>query len=400
MKKVSGFGSLAAFGRVRPEDYRNHLKMVSSANKGVKYPQFHAVISARDASYSGNDLTAIAEKWLGGMGYGEQPYLVIYHHDTDNPHVHIVSTRVSKQGKKIRDSFENIRAIQELNKVLGIDEKHTASADLEKALNYQFGTRAQFRLILEVAGYTLKEVEDKIELIKFGKKLDEVTWAAVDEKLNSYDSVPDRKNQLKALFHKYAALYATEIISERGAYTSKFAVALRDKFGIDLVFHASGDKPPYGYSVIDHAGKTVFKGSEIMPLKQMLNAKVEPQIREEGWQTAERVNQQRVDYYAAMLKAILHNYPDVIQGLSHQGWMILRSPNGFSLYDPSSNTAVNTNDLLSSEEQRQLRDAMEQYTESLAIPGISVLNLTDDADDEAIHGRNRRRKHKARTNTR
>jgi type IV secretory pathway VirD2 relaxase len=51
------------------------------------------------------DLVAIADQYMQGMGYGRQPYAVYQHHDTEHPHVHIVSVRVDEIGKKIPDSF-------------------------------------------------------------------------------------------------------------------------------------------------------------------------------------------------------------------------------------------------------------------------------------------------------
>ena len=44
---------------------------------------------------------------------------------------------------------------------------------------------------------------------------------------------------------------------------------MHEKFGIDLVFHGSKDKP-YGYTIIDHKTKTVFKGSEVLKLSELL----------------------------------------------------------------------------------------------------------------------------------
>ena len=44
---------------------------------------------------------------------------------------------------------------------------------------------------------------------------------------------------------------------------------MKEKFGIDLVFHGSKDKP-YGYTIIDHQTKTVFKGGNVWKLSELL----------------------------------------------------------------------------------------------------------------------------------
>src|SRR5690606_29651000 len=93
LMKVQNFGALQALNLLRPQDYRNYLEAISARNSRIKYPQFHVVISAKGRSHSKEELTITAEQWLKGMGYGEQPYLLIFHKDTSNNHIHIVSTR-------------------------------------------------------------------------------------------------------------------------------------------------------------------------------------------------------------------------------------------------------------------------------------------------------------------
>ena len=133
LMKTVNFGPLQGLGQLKPQDYKNYLQMISSTNKGVKKPQFHVAISCAGREYDKHQLTEIAEQWLKLMGYGDQPYLIIFHKDTNNHHVHIVSTRVSHSGKKISDKYEKIRGQQQMQVVLGIDTKHNAVADAEKA---------------------------------------------------------------------------------------------------------------------------------------------------------------------------------------------------------------------------------------------------------------------------
>ena len=58
---VKNFSALQGLINLRPEDYKNYLKMVSSTNKAVKKPQFHVAISAEGRSYDKNQLPRIAE---------------------------------------------------------------------------------------------------------------------------------------------------------------------------------------------------------------------------------------------------------------------------------------------------------------------------------------------------
>ncbi len=62
------------------EEVRNYFKSISKSEK-VKKPQFHAVISTKFQQHSKEELTKVAEDFMQEMGYGNQPYLVVFHND-------------------------------------------------------------------------------------------------------------------------------------------------------------------------------------------------------------------------------------------------------------------------------------------------------------------------------
>jgi len=422
LMKVSGFGVLNALGELKPEDYKNHLKAVSAQNKRVSFPQFHAVISTKGREHDKYALTEIATEWLNKMGYGDQPYLIIFHSDTLNNHVHIVTTRIDREGKKISSAFEKVRGSQHLNNILGLDEKHSAKQDIAKALSYSFATQAQFRMILESQGYVLREADGKLDVMKFGVQQGEVSIAAIEQRMLKQDHAA-RIKQLKAIVHKYAAQYDTTLVPNHialpGAYakitkgfTSDFSGWLAKNLGLELVYHASGDKPPYGYTIIDHATKMVLKGGEVMALKDLLSMPVGKQYFDEKAHTekiiAEKLQQldeANKQYYAAILKAALYNYPDLVQGLQHQGLTIIHQGDTYTLNDPGAHAFMDIGDLLEDGEYRYLVQCYSQWAESdngferqpAYVPGVYI---APDIDDEAIHGPTRRRKKKARTNQR
>ena len=349
---VRNFGPLQAMDQARQGDYKNYLQMLWARNIRVKQPQFHAVISAKGKSHTKEELAAIAGKWMAGMSYEKQPYLIFFHKDTDDNHVHIVSTRIDRDGKKISSEYEHVRAIGTMNRIMGLDEKEA----IEKATSYKFSTIAQFKMILESQGYILRGND----VIKFGKKLAEIDY----EKLKFSEPDKHRIAQLKAIFHKYAKQYSTALKKDRDKFSSVFAEHLRHKMGVVLVFHAKDDKPPYGYSIIDHAGKNVFKGSEVMPLKELLNITATETPEKEI-----NTNSETHAYYAALINAAKTNFGDFEQGLHEQGLELGKQGQTFVVYDREINT----------------------YT---AIPGI---HITNDVDDEKTYGRKRNKKAKARS---
>lgn len=418
LMKVSGFGALQALSELRPEDYKNALKAVSALNNGVKSPQFHVAISAPGKTHDRYQLTAIAEEWLKLMGYADQPYLIVFHQDTANNHVHIVSTRITKEGKTINRDFEHIRGIKNLNKVMGLDEKQDVKTHIAKSLAYRFSTMAQFKMIMENQGYVLKEDSGVLNVIKFGTKLDNITIADITERLDKDKPDVKRTAQIRAILNKYANVYDSSLKPETiplpgrygkptGAYTSELAAYLKEKHGLVLIFHASENKPPYGYSLIDNAGKAVYKGSEILSLKELLSIEAQPihDQQPEMPKDLDYVDQLKLDYYSALLKAVLYNYPDIRQGLHHQGLDIRYSGCELKLVDFSANTSVQVRDLLNEKDYEYLQKELAQMQEitgeiqqqHIALPSI---NLASDVDDEAIHGMRRHRKKKARTNLR
>jgi hypothetical protein len=242
LMKTANFGPLDAMANLRPQDYINYFQLVSAQNKRIGNPQFHAVLSAKGKSYTKEELTKAAEAWLTLMGYGTQPYLIVFHKDTENNHVHIVSTRVGRDGKKFNSAYEHVRSFNNLNQVLGYDH----------ALQYKFSTRAQFYLLIERAGFLGKDYdEEKLQL-----------------KIDQFQPNKERASALKQLF------IALKDVPNLGG-------VLKNEYGIELVFHGSEGKKPYGYTIIDHDTHQVFKGSEVLNLKY-LNQEAVYQMTSDG----------------------------------------------------------------------------------------------------------------------
>lgn len=250
---------------VSKTDYVNYLKMISSLNPRVDKKQFHAIISTQGQSHSPEELKEIAVQYLEHMGYGENPYLIYSHSDTPNNHVHIVTCRVNKKGEKIDDSYERVRSQKVMQEILAQNPQETLKAVLKDVLSYQCATLAQYKLLLERHGYRVQDNTDTLKIIKHGILQQVIPKEIFTQNLQNQPSAAwkARTRQLKAIFKKYKSGMDTD-------YFIKFA---RQKFGIDIILHQQkGHDAPYGYTIIDHKQKFVFKGSQVMPLERLLDS--------------------------------------------------------------------------------------------------------------------------------
>lgn len=286
------------------QQVRNYLRAISIGNKKVQKPQFHAMISTKFQRHSKEELTKVAASFMDEMKYGEQPFIVVFHKDTDNNHVHIVSTRVDKQsGKKINDSYEKLKAqkalAQVMERIFGVNEEEK----LNKLLSYKISSLAQLETLLSRNGYKIGKNtndENSLTILKNGVVQRKISGDQIVFDNSKNDS---RSRQIKAILSKYKALYSNkvfrvednrknesvlqEVIPKRGSdsklkieFESELQKKLKDVFGIDMVFHQvdeksqnkeklEGGRRPFGYTLIDHKTQKVYKGSDILKMNEL-----------------------------------------------------------------------------------------------------------------------------------
>ncbi len=273
--------------------------------------QFHVSASVKGRVMSAEELTDFARQLMVGMGYARQPYFVYYHHDTENNHIHILSTRIQPNGFPISD-HQDIRRLNECaNRILASD----IDKDIAHIFSYDYETEGQFSNIIRSHGYKIGKVEDGYRLFKNGGDAGHIADNDILRHL-SKDSQrrKDRAKQLKAIIKKYKAEIAEgkyqslnnpevsksqkkkpklpkvnpdikkildsdakPLSEERQQQIQQLLDILKTSFGIDIYFQKDKNGQVRGYGIVDHAEKIAFDGSKVMKLSELTDFTQKPE---------------------------------------------------------------------------------------------------------------------------
>ena len=274
------------------EAVRNYLKSISK-NEKVKKPQFHAVISTKFQQHSKEELTKVAEDFMQEMGYGNQPFIVVFHNDTENNHVHIVSTRVNKStGKKLNDSYEKLKAQKAMINIKERIYDKSNEEIINNLLNYKMSSLKQLEILMERNGFKLvknKNDENALDILKNGVREKTIYG---NQLIFSNPKNDNRAKQIKAILNKYKEVYSNKVFKVEDRrylekmlpeekqkenwkpkieFESELQKKLRDVFGIDVIFHHKDELHPFGYTLIDHKTETIYKGSDILKMNDLFD---------------------------------------------------------------------------------------------------------------------------------
>lgn len=272
------------------EGVRNYLKSISK-NEKVKKPQFHAVISTKFQQHNKEELAKVAEDFMQEMGYGNQPFIVVFHNDTENNHVHIVSTRVDKStGKKLNDSYEKLKAQKSLIEIKERIYGKNNEDIINKLLSYNISSLKQLEILMEKNGFKLvnnKNDENALDILKNGVREKTINGNQLNFSNPKNDN---RAKQIKAILNKYKEVYSNKVFKVEDRrylekmlpeekqkenwkpkieFESELQKKLKEVFGIDVVFHHKDELHPFGYTLIDHKTETIYKGSEILKMNDL-----------------------------------------------------------------------------------------------------------------------------------
>ncbi len=175
-------------------------------------------------------LIEIASVYMHKIGFSEQPYLVYQHLDSGHPHVHIVTTNIQKDGKRISihnmGRNESAKARREIEMAFGLvrAEDQKKQSDDIKPVNVQ--------RVLYGKSLTKRAITNVLDAILPHYKY--ASLAELNAVLKLYNITADRGKENGIIFRKNGLVY--RVLNEKG-----------NKIGVPIKASSIYNKPTLAY---------------------------------------------------------------------------------------------------------------------------------------------------------
>ncbi|WP_330746962.1 conjugal transfer protein MobB [Chryseobacterium sp. CP-77] len=250
------------------------------------------------------DYREMAQQYMQEMGYGNQPYVVFKHTDIDRTHIHIVTTCVQIDGKKISDRYDHPRSMEACRKLekkynlkVAGENRNLNQNSIFKPVDYTKGNiKTQLSSILRHIAQTynfpsigaynalLSQFNISVEEISgelHGKMRKGMVYFATDKNGKKVSS-PFKSS----LFGRHAGVENIQVLIEKSKVkmkndpskfilkttietamsTSRTETAFKKQLleqGIATVIRKNDDERIYGITFIDHNSRSVWNGSQL-----------------------------------------------------------------------------------------------------------------------------------------
>jgi hypothetical protein len=254
-----------------------------------------------------DELREIAQEYMERMGAADQPYVVFKHEDIDRHHVHIVTTNIGRDGKKLKDSFGGSNDRTKSKDITNdIERKRNLHpADLKKDQRvwvpekvdvgkgrvgyqignitkhlldgYKFETANELRALLSLYNVDMQLVKGQQ---RDGKPYRGLLYSPTDDVGNrvanpikasalgkkcGIDSIEKKlARNIKELKNFKKDMLKSHLAASMAAATSREDLERRLKEqSIELVLRENEQGRIYGATIIDHEQKMVLNGSKV-----------------------------------------------------------------------------------------------------------------------------------------
>ena len=290
-------------GRMSHERCMASFEPFLQANRRTTNTVFHVSLNpSPEDCLTDEQLGEIAREYMERMGYGEQPYIVFKHQDIAREHLHIVSLRIDREGRKLPHDFEARRSVEitrDLEQKYGLhqsikglelqdreglrkvdyqkgDVKQQVSSIVRSCLrHYRCASFGEWRTLLEAFNVSAEERTGTID----GRDYAGMIYGALTD--NGYGIGTPFKSSRIGKDVGYEALQryyerSKTVLKEPGALDglrgkvademarcstrTEFCERLHDT-GVDAVFRLNAAGRIYGVTFIDHEQGIVANGS-------------------------------------------------------------------------------------------------------------------------------------------
>lgn len=280
-----------------PKALKAYLEQYASRNSRIRHPQFHAILSVKGKSMETGNMIKAALNLMRQLGYAGNPLAIYEHNDTANRHLHIITSRVGLDGRKINDKFEGIRAQQVLQTLVLNNPAKDFHRHMLDGLQYRFSSVRQFMLLMEGKGYSSRQHQGNIRFFKHGYQQGSIEVGVIKEHMKYHPVSEHGAASIRGIIEHEREKHDTRLVcaqqyGQKGgrSFRSPLSEVLKDKYGLHCVFFAaSGQDRPHGYLIIDQAYRNVYKGSEIMSLAELTGMN-----QQESRNTAQSEKEQQV----------------------------------------------------------------------------------------------------------
>lgn len=300
-------GSAIAFMPKKDYTMEDVMEMFSenlNGNLRTKKPVVHISLNpSPDDRIDNADYACIARHYLDEMGFCGQPFVIFKHEDIERHHVHILTTNIKSDGRKINDRFykiKNRRVCREIEHRWELQsateqrqqhlcdfqnyvfdyEKSDIKTQIKRTVNYvnrqyHFSSDKQYRALMKLFGIEAEFIQspDDPNLPLVG-----IVFHGLN-RIGNRVSSPIKSSLIQKRFHKKilgkfktSVAYIANVpddtlkskldIVKRATSIVDFYETLSEQ-NMDIVFRRTGSGRIYGATIIDHDSGVVLNGSKL-----------------------------------------------------------------------------------------------------------------------------------------
>lgn len=247
-------------GQLNFYDKLNRFADLNERNRRTKTNTLHISLNF-DISEKLNveTLNQIASRYMNKVGFGDQPYLVYEHRDAAHPHVHIVTTLIQENGKRIPIHFLGKNQSEIARKELEIEFSLVQAQGKEKAQK-ELITPADVTRAIYGKSETKRSITNIVRMATRSYKY--TSLPELNAVLHQYNVHADRGTEKSQMFVKRGLMYS--LIDDK-----------QKRVGIPVKASAIQGKP-----TLDFLEKQ-FKLNDALrqPLKEPVRKKLEQVLR-------------------------------------------------------------------------------------------------------------------------